>query len=303
MNGLPTIDGVTLHDFTSEDEWLAWRRAVITGSDTAAIVKGKGGQGLAKYRGEWDVWSDKTQPPKSHEDNDRFRRGRYLEAGVLSYVEAEQTAPGESLLRPVGKQAYQRGMFGCTPDAVTVDDEGNPIRGEETKTVGYSGKDDWTAEDGTLRLPVWIQMQSRLYMHVTGLPVWRIHVYLMPDTFHTFTLMRHDALERTIVEQCEAWWQRHVTGGEAPVYDDSRACTAYLQAAYPDHEFSPKVATDEDVAQVVAYREARDAEKAAKKAKGIAANHLRAAIADTSGLTIDGRVVASIKDNGAISVK
>ena len=66
------LQRVTYKDMT-HDEWLAFRRGSIGGSDAGAVI------GLSKWETPYSVWADKLGMTAAKEDNEAMRIGRDLE--------------------------------------------------------------------------------------------------------------------------------------------------------------------------------------------------------------------------------
>ena len=63
---------------TSREQWLELRRSAVTASDVGAIF------GLHPYKTPLRLWADKTGVNLEDVENAAMRRGRWLEAAVLS---------------------------------------------------------------------------------------------------------------------------------------------------------------------------------------------------------------------------
>ena len=61
---------------TTRDDWLAWRRGGIGGSDIAAILS------LSPWQSPWSLWADKTGLAADTHENEAMEAGRWLELAI-----------------------------------------------------------------------------------------------------------------------------------------------------------------------------------------------------------------------------
>jgi len=99
---------------TDRASWLAMRADDLTASDIGAAI------GVDKYKSALKLYAEKTGMVMPDPDNPAMRRGRWLEAAVLSAI-AEQNPDWE--IRPA--KVYVRDpelRLGATPDAIAITD-------------------------------------------------------------------------------------------------------------------------------------------------------------------------------------
>lgn len=100
---------------TDRATWLAWRAQDLTASDVGAAV------GLDRYKSPLKLYAEKTGLLMGDPDNASMRRGRWLEAAVLSAIREEhpdwEVRPALVYLRDTALR------IGATPDAVAQTDK------------------------------------------------------------------------------------------------------------------------------------------------------------------------------------
>lgn len=103
------------HPITSREQWLALRAQDLTASDIGAAV------GLDPFKTALQLYGEKTGQLMAEPDNNMMRRGRWLEAAVLSAIREEHP---DWDVRPA--KVYLRDSelrLGATPDAIAVTDQ------------------------------------------------------------------------------------------------------------------------------------------------------------------------------------
>lgn len=103
---------IECHAITSRDQWLALRAQDLTASDIGAAV------GVDPYKTALKLYAEKTGLLMADPDNKMMRRGRWLEAAVLSALREE--LPDWSIEK---SNSYLRDAalrLGATPDATAV---------------------------------------------------------------------------------------------------------------------------------------------------------------------------------------
>lgn len=230
-------------------------RATYYGASDVACILGLPGA----FHTAYEVWAHKTGAV-AREDISRspdIRRGNALEAGILELLGQELGAPtvsGPKVTEPaIINRAVSR-YAGCHPDGYVL--VGDDWHGAEVKAPrrGY----DWGEEDtDEVPVPYWAQVQVCLAL--TGLPRWYLGALLHGDVrVYPF---EHDAAWTTAaLARCDAWFERHVLGGEEPPVDASPAASAVYTRRIRGET---RDATDEEAAIIRAYAAAKAEEKRA----------------------------------------
>lgn len=257
------------------------RLGFVGGSDVAAIV------GLSPWKTAAGVWLEKTgRVDTSHIDSEFMAWGRRLEPAII----AAYATDNDLTVHPWGDNdpvvCDHADWHRATPDAVVLDDA-LWVGGLEVKTTSGWNAHHW--DDG---VPVHYQLQCQWYMHVTDLPWWDVAVLIGGNDYRTYRLDRDEPAIGRMVEAVDRFWTDHVEADEPPPVtgpDD----TFRFVAATPDE--TAEVGSDA-VEAAAAYREAHEAERAARQAKDDAADRLRAALGTAvEGYDPAGRLVATWK--------
>lgn len=199
------------------DEWLAWRRRGIGGSDAAAIL------GLDPYRSPFDVYAEKLGLKPEPEDNEAMRQGRDLEGYVASrFTEA------------TGLRVRRRHAILQHPDhpwmLANVDRfvEGQDA-GLECKVTTVLNK----ARFNRGEYPPAYYVQCMHYLGVTGAKRWYLAVLVLGRAFHVFVIERDEDEIAALIEAERRFWEGHVVPQIPPPPDGSESAAEVLRAMYP----------------------------------------------------------------------
>lgn len=267
-------------------EWLAARRHGLGASDVAAIL------GFSRYTSPWQVWAEKLdvrRPPD--QPSTAADLGTALEPWL---IEQATDLIGQPVAR-TDAQLYahpQHRWRMCSPDGRTV--AGNI--GVQCKTAGlasgYGAPKGW--DDGGI--PLGYELQCRWECHVMD---WdRVELVALVANYGLVrrTIIRDLTIEADLVAQASDWWQRHIVAGVEPplgAADDPVMAELFPTAA-------PGEVVDLDDTSAVeawmAYRDARDRERAAAADKKAAAAVLKNLIGAAWGAKVDGRLIATWSD-------
>lgn len=250
-------------------EQQAIRRTGIGSSEIGAVV------GVSRYS-PIEVWRSKVEPDYVREDNPNFRRGRILEPAVAAWY-AEET--GAELSEPGTIVHRKNKLVIATPDRIAH--LAGQKRVLELKTAFHSG--DW-GEAGTDEVPMAYLTQVAWEMAAANIDVADLAVLIGGHDFRIYHLSRDEDLERTLIEQAEEWWERHVVGGVAPEPDASDEYSRWLTDRYP-RQMTPLLQATPAVEQLVA--ELKDADLELKRAALHASevkNAMKALIGEAEGV-------------------
>lgn len=214
---------------TDHDDWLAWRRQGIGGSDIPALL------GLSSFGTPYTVWADKMGFLPPSEYTQRQRLGLRLEV-----VLAEEFHEATDLY--VGAQQERcehpdEPVFRCTLDGRVYElappppgdswEDNDPVATWQAKTDGRYG---WP--EG---IPVAIQAQCQWELGVTGLAEAWLSVMLAGFRIEHHRLERNDEDIAFMQQRALAFWQAHVLTGEPPRADASEVTRKAIDAVNPEH--------------------------------------------------------------------
>lgn len=283
---------VTLQKRPNRSHWLAKRRKGITATDVPAIL------GLDPYRTPLDVWLDKTGRAKPVDENYAMRRGKVLEALLLTEY-AQRT---KTMLLPVPILAgHPTNRIALASLDGAADHFPNPVRIVECKTTGWRGKDDWW--DDTKQIPDNYLAQVAWQQYVTGLDFTDVIADVAGDVRIIGPIPRSIDWEAYVVPLIAEWWQKHVVGGIAPDVDPVRDYESMNLLWRPDPE-QTRMADDDLIRLVDEYQRVSGLAKYNKALADAARGQIRMAMKDASVL-IDswtGDKLASIDKRGTLRI-
>lgn len=285
------LDAMQRHG--SRAEWLGARR--IGSSDVAAIL------GVSAYSGPWDVWERlRADQVDDAPPTPAMLRGIRLEPRILRRYSAET---GRDARRPPSHVLWTRDRWAsASPDALVVQDDlvveaktdRDPRRwGEPCEIARW---DPAAAE--VVRPDYYLQVAHQMWVLDAAAADLAV---LLPgqDPFvpelRIYRLQRDRELEAALVARLEAWWDRHIVGGEPPALDGSKAAGRHLAkrggaGAVP--------ATPEQVALAAAYETARIQEQDWGRAKWQAGQLLAASAGDADRLDLPRGRVTLVRHSG-----
>lgn len=202
----------------SRNEWLAYRKMGIGGSDAGAIC------GLNPYVSAMQVYYDKISEELEEEDKEAMRQGRDLEQYV---AERFMEATGLKVRRANAIFMSEEFPFMlANVDRMVVGEKA----GLECKTVNAYNADKW--KDGAV--PEHYQIQCHHYMMVTGATYWYIAALILGTGFVCHKIERDEELLAYLSEVETKFWMEHVLKRVIPIPDGSMACDEALRYHYPD---------------------------------------------------------------------
>ncbi len=188
-----------------KDEWLAWRRNGVTGTDTSAIF------GMNQYKTEYQCYQDKLGLLPEVEDNNRMRFGRDFEDVVAKWFTEETGFKTENRFA-----IYQHGKYEWM--LANID---RWIVGQkavlECKTANYMFQKDLWGESGTDQVPESYLFQIYFYMIVFGVRTGYLAV-IFTDTkeFRHYKFDLDEELAQAIIQRTYAFWYNNVQAGIEP---------------------------------------------------------------------------------------
>ena len=198
----------------SRDEWLAYRRRGIGGSDAAAVL------GISPFRTGRDLYFDKRgiAVPDDEENWVAKEVGNLLEdlvAGIFSKKTGLQV-----FKRPyMFQHPHYPWMLADLDYLVELPDGTFAIL--ECKTTNYNARDKWWS-DGVETVPVYYEAQGRHYMAVVNLS--RVYFCCLYGNNEDEVIIRHIdrdmAYEQELIALEDIFWHDHVLAENPPDYTE-----------------------------------------------------------------------------------
>jgi putative phage-type endonuclease len=270
-----------------KQEWLAWRRRGIGGSDAPIIC------GLNPYRGLLSLYVDKLDRALDPTDpNEAAEWGIKLEPLVAAEF---QRRTGLTVLEPNPKTWVHPSfpfMIG-TPDRFVHREPGEPPIGIlEIKTCTLRKEWDW---DPTPPRTAWCQLQH--YLAVTGLDLGWLAVLIGGQRFLYHEVKRDEAFIGELIHREQAFWW-HVTHDVPPDPDGRDSTTEIIGVRYAESRPLETVELDSQPALVEAVdmlKELLSNARGRKEEIERLKNVLKLALGEAELGTIEGRPVVSWK--------
>lgn len=200
----------------SREEWLAWRRTGIGGSDAAAVI------GLNPFRSRIEVYADKMGMMPEKEDTESMRLGRDLEQYVADRF-CEET----------GKKVRRNNFMWCHDEhRCMIADVDREVIGEnaglECKTTqAWGGKVVMKGE-----IPLTYYTQCMHYMAVMGYDRMYLGVLIFGRGFFHFVIERDEEEIAALTAAETAFWRDHIEAGISPAPDGSVSAEAAVEAMW-----------------------------------------------------------------------
>jgi putative phage-type endonuclease len=230
---------------TPEEEWLAWRKGGVCGSDVAALI------GADQRRDALQVFVEKTTDWKRPVDAklDRAaRRGKKLES-LIAEIFGEET--GYPVLGPPGLLQHKKFPWArATLDGTVLDPHCAVLECKSRNwrsglAEGWRGKEP---PDGPTIQACW-------YMLVTGLR--RAYVAgLVDDDFHSFVIERDDEFLRHLTIVAERFYREHLLTGRPPKPSGQKSTVELLSHLWDIKPGTIKVFDPDEVLEIRTERRA-----------------------------------------------
>jgi putative phage-type endonuclease len=277
----------------NEAHWLQMRTRDVTSTESAALF------GMSPYVTHFDLWHRKKsgQVPE-FKSNDRMRWGQRLEAAIAHGIAEErgwQIQPMKDYWRDPDLR------IGSSFDFMITNLPDGPAHLEIKNVDFLAFRDGWLEhDDGTLEAPEHIEMQVQHQMTVSGFKRSFIGALIGGNRTAVIERQRDEDVVAAIRAAVGEFW-RTIEAGEEPdpvMPADAAALIRLNQYADPGKILD--ASGDANIASLVAaYRQAADAEAAAKEDKEVAKAQLFAAIGDAEKVLLPGFSIAAgmVADN------
>lgn len=200
----------------SREEWLAYRRTGIGGSDAAAVI------GLNPFKSAIELFADKMGFMPEREDTESMRLGRDLEQYVADRF-CEET----------GKKVRRNNFMWCHDEhRCMIADVDREVIGEnaglECKTTqAWGGKVVMKGE-----IPLTYYTQCMHYMAVMGYDRMYLGVLIFGRGFFHFVIERDEEEIAALTAAETAFWRDHIESGISPAPDGSVSAEAAVEALW-----------------------------------------------------------------------
>ena len=253
-------NALTPTDVLSREEWLAFRRKGIGGSDAAAVL------GISPFRTGVDLYYDKLG--QSVEDDEQNwvakEMGTVLE-NLVARIFAKKTGLAVCPMPVMFQHAEHPWMLADVDRLVTMADGKTAIL--ECKTTNYNARDKWEY-DGKPIVPQYYEAQGRHYMAVMNLD--RVYYCCLygnsEDDVIIRSIDRDPDYEAELIALEENFWTNHVQAKTPPPYieDDGALVLESLRRCMgPSRKDAPPMVFTEAQSEVVRhYAELRNQKNA-----------------------------------------
>ena len=203
----------------SKDDWLAYRRMGIGGSDAAAVLC------ISPFRTAMDIYYDKRNLPIPNDDDGNWvamEVGTLLE-DLVARIFAQKTGLKVYQRKSMFQHPYHPWMLADLDYLVEMPDGSTAIL--ECKTTNYNARNKWEY-DGKPIVPVYYESQGRHYMAVMNLN--RVYFCCLFGNNEDEVIIRHIdrdmAYESELIALEEDFWTNNVQAQVPPPYfeDDGK---------------------------------------------------------------------------------
>lgn len=273
------------------DQWLAFRRNGLGGSDAAAAF------GLDPYRSSYALWLEKTGRWGEDDAGEAAEWGTRLEPFVIRrYADAHPDVaviPAPGILR-----SKSHPVLLANPDRFAIPASG-VVEVLEAKAPGLRMAVHWPEGE----LPDHYVVQVMHYLAVTGAPRAQVCALIGGQNYIERTVERDEETIGILQEQLSAWWTRHVVNDEPPAMDGTDRTADILGRLYkvdPDSiaELPGEALNLLEDLKVVKARESEISDE-----RGLIENQLRELMGPMEVGLLDGRTAVTFKQNGTFAPK
>jgi len=259
------------------------RKKGIGGSDAAAIM------GFSPFRSAFEVWLEKTGRQEfemSKETHPWLYWGHKLEpivADEYSIMTGHELTECEDTII----HREHKWMLGHPDRLITGTKKLLECKIARETTASR----DWGLEADEVKLPYIIQVQH--YMALTGCTEADIAVLIGNSDFRIYTIPRDDELIGMIIDQCGTFYNEYVLTDIPPQPKDGKDAM-YM---WPKDLGEYREADAEQSVLCEDYKELRDQKKNIEGKLKDVADKIKISIKDLSGIELDGRKIATYKQN------
>lgn len=199
-----------------KEEWLAYRKMGITGTDAGAIT------GMNPFVSAFQIYQDKISEEVQNINSEKMRQGRDLEDYVARRF-SEETGLKVRNANAI-YQNEEHPIMLADFDRVIIGQQA----GLECKTVSPYSADKW--KDGAI--PLHYQMQVQHYLAVSGYQCWYIAALILGQDFLIRKIERDEELIQYLITIEEKFWKEHVMQHRMPEPDGTKSCSEQIGKLY-----------------------------------------------------------------------
>lgn len=204
----------------THDEWLAFRRTGIGGSDAGAVC------GLHPYTSKIELWADKTGRLPTKEDNEAMRFGRFAEE-YCAIRFCDET--GKKVERR--NAVFQHDKY----DFITANIDRKVVgenAGLECKTTNAFNSSDF--ENG--EIPRYYYVQCMHYMNVMGFEKMYLAILVGNHAFYWFEIPYDKSEGEALLKMELDFWNNYIIPDVRPEPDGSESAKAVLDRLFAERE-------------------------------------------------------------------
>ena len=261
----------------SNEDWLAYRRKGIGGSDVSIIC------GINKYRSPIALFQDKLGQIEPSEAGESAYWGHKLESIVRE--EFTLRTGFEVRLEQFILQHEKYPFMFANLDGIVI----HPEYGKcifEAKTSSVYRLSDW---DNCIPEEYMLQIQH--YMAVTGYTYAFVAVLIGGNEFRFYCIKRdEDLIEMLIRLEADFW--NHVENNIPPVLDGSDACSEYINVKYATGTATQIELPHDAVSLLKQYDSSVEEEESATTRKNEAINMLKDLLGNNEIGVLDDRIIS-----------
>ena len=202
----------------THEQWLAYRRTGLGGSDAGAIM------GVSPYRSAYSVWADKLGALPPAEDSEPMRQGRDLEEYVARRF-SEET--GLRVRR-------NRQMLRSIDHPMMLANIDRQVVGQRAGLECKTSRDIRMTRYKNGEYPLEYYAQCLHYLAVTGWDRWYLAVLVYGTGLLVYTINRRDAADdiSALIAAEEAFWRDYVETRSQPAPDALESTIRALGAVW-----------------------------------------------------------------------
>lgn len=234
---------ISIRQIKSREEWLLWRRDVLTASDIGAVAC------VDKYKTPLRVYAEKMTEI-APEESAIMRRGRMFEHAAFGYLQEDH--PDWEWLRPNAFYADVDLKLGATPDTLATTEDRRLIN-VQIKTVSAPTFEEWNdvPPDAYVLQTVCENLLTKADEGILAVMV----VSAYGAEMHEFPVPRHEGAERRICDLAREFWANVKNGVvPRPVYAMDGDIIAEMHPPRGDVPVPLDLSTDNRIRQLLEAR-------------------------------------------------
>ncbi len=270
----------------NREQWLAWRRLGIGGSDAATIL------GCSPWKSEWSLYLDKKMGIADEMGGEDIETGNLLEDTVIRWAASQF----DDCWKKGGPTVHpEHEWLRASPDAwlCAVPNRGDPLVPIDGLEAKVSADYPWeprrveTMEAPRFEVPPHYRAQVAVYMAVFDRPRWIVAVFFRrAPAWRLYTVERDMEYEDNLIAKCGEWWEKYIVGDAQPDIDASHEAAVGLGVIHgkPADKDDFRVATRDEESLMRQYHDVDETMKNLQNMRGIVGNRLRHAIGEAAGI-------------------